>query len=208
MVGTRSTEPTARHVTTMATISGREAAGGADEEDDDGHEEEQVADPLGGLVDLGDPLPAGPHRVGRVGHGRSSCQAHLLSRAATRRRRGVAQAGFDRGQGEVAAGDGEVGVVQGGVGVVEEGPQRLGVVGREPPEPEGGDLPGDGVVADGEGAAVDGGLDGGVAEPLPRRREGDRVGTRRRRRRGRRRRGCRGSRGPTLPPGGGRARRA
>src|SRR4030095_15897292 len=60
-------------------------------------------------------------------------------------------------------------------GVVEEGVERGGVVGWDPVEAEGGQFGRDRVVADGQGAAVQGGLDQRGAEALPGRGEEDGV---------------------------------
>ena len=63
------------------------------------------------------------------------------------------------------------------VGVGQPGPDRLGVGGVEPLEPERSQLDADRVGADGDRAAGEGRLDRRVPEALPGAREGDQVGS-------------------------------
>ena len=101
---------------------------------------------------------------------RPDCSCH--------RRRGTraaCQPPGEVGEGEVGPGDAGVVVDDVGVGAVEPAGEERGVGGVEPAEAEGGQLPGHRVGADGERPAVDGGLDGRVAEPLPGGRQHDDV---------------------------------
>ena len=79
------------------------------------------------------------------------------------------------GTGEMRSGDGEVVLEQTRLGCIEPRREPGHLAQWEPAEPERRELPRHGVGADGERSTPDRGLDGWIAEPLPRRRERDDV---------------------------------